>query len=144
MSKIIDFVNDHMDGFIIASAIVAVAGTAIGAAVYNREKDRKHEASLPDSYWEAKARSSEANAKARIEIAKIQSETELKKSQDEYDAMKVMPDSYFEMKKAEIMRDAAVKSAKIDAEARTASVREQTRALNNTVDALAKSMKENN
>ena len=98
-------------------------------------------ASMPDAYWESMARTSEANANARVEVAKIESETKLQKSQNELDAMKSMPDSYFEMKKAEIMRDASVKAAKIDAEARTASAREQRLAINNAIDSLTKESK---
>ena len=66
-----------------------------------------------------------------------------KAAKEEYEALKSMPDGYFDMKQAEILRDASIKAAKIEANARTESVREQTRALNNTVDALAKTMKEN-
>ena len=141
MSKIMNFIMDHTDGIIIGGAIVTVAGAAIGAYLYNNEKNRKHMESMPDAYWESMARTSEANANARVEVAKIESETKLQKSQNELDAMKSMPDSYFEMKKAEIMRDASVKAAKIDAEARTASAREQRLAINNAIDSLTKESK---
>lgn len=141
MSKVIDFFGKHMDAIIIGGAIITVAGAAIGASVYNKEKDRKLKASMPDSYWDAQARSSEAEANAKIEIAKIKSETELRKAQDEYEALKNMPDSYFDMKKAEIARDASVKAARIDAEARTASAREQRLAINNAIDSLTKESK---
>ena len=141
MSKIMNFINNHTDGIIIGGAIVTVAGAAIGAYLYNNERNRKHMESMPDAYWESMARTSEANANARVEVAKIESETKLQKSQNELDAMKSMPDSYFEMKKAEIMRDASVKAAKIDAEARTASAREQRLAINNAIDSLTKESK---
>lgn len=141
MSKIMNFIMDHTDGIIIGGAIVTVAGAAIGAYLYNNERNRKHMESMPDAYWESMARTSEANANARVEVAKIESETKLQKSQNELDAMKSMPDSYFEMKKAEIMRDASVKAAKIDAEARTASAREQRLAINNAIDSLTKESK---
>lgn len=141
MSKIMNFIMDHTDGIIIGGAILTVAGAAIGAYLYNNERNRKHMESMPDTYWESMARTSEANANARVEIAKIESETKLQKSQNELDAMKSMPDSYFEMKKAEIMRDASVKAAKIDAEARTASAREQRLAINNAIDSLTKESK---
>lgn len=141
MSKVIDFFEKHMDAIIISGAIVTIAGAAIGASIYNKEKDRKLKASMPDSYWDAQARSSEAEANAKIEIAKIRSETELQKAQDEYEALKNMPDSYFDMKKAEIARDASVKAAKIDAEARTASAREQRMAISNAIDSLTKESK---
>jgi 3-phosphoglycerate kinase len=141
MSKVIDFFMKHMDAIIIGGTIITVAGAAIGASIYNKEKDRKLKASMPDSYWDAQARSSEAEANAKIEIAKIRSETELQKAQDEYEALKNMPDSYFDMKKAEIARDASVKAAKIDAEARTASAREQRMAINNAIDSLTKESK---
>lgn len=141
MSKIMNFIMDHTDGIIIGGAVIAVAGAAIGAYLYNNERNRKHMESMPDAYWESMARTSEANANARVEVAKIESETKLQKSQNELDAMKSMPDSYFEMKKAEIMRDASVKAAKIDAEARTASAREQRLAINNAIDSLTKESK---
>lgn len=141
MSKVIDFFEKHMDAMIISGAIITIAGAAIGASIYNKEKDRKLKASMPDSYWDAQARSSEAEANAKIEIAKIRSETELQKAQDEYEALKNMPDSYFDMKKAEIARDASVKAAKIDAEARTASAREQRMAISNAIDSLTKESK---
>ena len=141
MSKIINFMNDHTDGIIFGTLVLGSVGAIIGAVLYDKEKARKHMESMPDAYWESQARASEAEANARVEIAKIKSETELKKSQDEYDALKEMPDSYFEMKKAEILHDASVKAAKIDAEARTASAREQRLAINNAIDSLTKESK---
>lgn len=141
MSKVINFFMNHMDGFIIGGAILTVAGAAIGATLYNEERNRKIKASMPDSYWESQARAKEAEENARIEIAKIKSNTELQKAQDEFEALKSMPDSYFEMKKAEIARDATIKTARIDAEARTTSAREQRLAINNAIDSLTKESK---
>lgn len=143
MSKIIDFMNKHANAFIIFGAVVTVGGMTIGAINHNKERDRKLQKSMPDSYWDSLARQAEAKMNERIELAKIEADAQVRMNNDELEAMKSMPDGYFEMETAKILRDASIKSAKIDAEAKAASAREQRLAINNTVEALTKSMKEN-
>ena len=115
----------------VIATVAGVVGVCVVGAVsipmwikrIEKRDTMKHEAEMPESYWEAK----KAEAEASIEIKKLDNEKEIKLKEldnakaiqinaDKLEAEKNMPDEYFKTKQADIARVQAEHVAKIQAE----------------------------